>query len=147
MGTWSGCPDYLGEERCCPEPVCNRSDPDCGSRKESPWFGYTHVHTDSRAFVLCSRFSQAIFRLCLMRSLTVEKLSSGRNLSFPQLKFCTFLPQTQDFISHRCEAPNPETPISKSTQGDEVFRYVRCYVLYVWLYSSTAKSKLRVNQP
>lgn len=74
-----------------------------------------------------------------MRSLTVEKLNSGRNLSFPQLKFCTFLPQAQDFISHRCEAPNPETPISKSTQGDEVFRYVHCYVLYVTYGHSSSK--------
>ncbi|XP_072780817.1 protein phosphatase 1 regulatory subunit 42 isoform X4 [Taeniopygia guttata] len=30
--------------------------------------------------------------------------------------------QAQDFISYRCEAPKPETPISKGTQGDDVFR-------------------------
>ncbi|XP_072780814.1 protein phosphatase 1 regulatory subunit 42 isoform X2 [Taeniopygia guttata] len=29
--------------------------------------------------------------------------------------------QAQDFISYRCEAPKPETPISKGTQGDDVF--------------------------
>lgn len=45
--------------------------------------------------------------------------------------FTFFSPQSQDFISYRCEAPKPETAISKDTQGDEVFRYVHYCVLYV----------------
>ncbi|KAL2308322.1 hypothetical protein Nmel_001339, partial [Mimus melanotis] len=42
--------------------------------------------------------------------------------SAPEKGFSLPLTGAQGFISYRCEAPKPETPISKGTQGDEVFR-------------------------
>lgn len=107
--------------------------------QEPPWFGYTYVHTYSRSFLLCSRFSQDNCCLYLIGSLTVEKFNSEWNLSFLELKFCTFFPQAQYFISYRCEAPKPETPTSRGSQGDEVFRYVHYYVLYVTQSHSSSK--------
>ncbi|KAF4803164.1 COP9 signalosome complex subunit 5 [Turdus rufiventris] len=78
---------------------------------ETPYLALPSHHSDS--------VKERVDFLDLAQKLKVERKPRVRERR-SQMKT-----QAQDFISHRCEAPNPETPISKSTQGDEVFRIHR----------------------